>query len=182
MCKGHLCLTRRGRRRTLNPFRGLPVDPWNGLRRPGAAAYFRGCFVTDGNGASGGVNGRARRRRHVAPRCWVVKFRLSEDEYAMLSDAARRGGWACGAYAARTALAAAQGTPTARDALAREALTALIRASGQLARVGVNLNQAVARLNSTGQYSGDLAAIAAYCARVIARLDEAALDVRKRLP
>ena len=152
----------------------------------GRGRIFRGCFVTGDSSGSEDVNGRARRRRHVAPRCRVVKFRLSEDEYAMLAAAARRGGWACGAYAARTALAAAQGTPTGastgREELAREALTGLIRASGQLSKVGVNLNQAVARLNATGQHSGDLTAIAVYCARVIDRLDAAALDVRKRLP
>ena len=136
-----------------------------------------GAFMSNGSESGG-----ARRRRHAAPRCRVVKFRLSEAEYAVLADAAaRHGGWACGAYVARTALAAAQGEPTARDERLRETLTALMQATGQLTKAGVNLNQAVARLNATSQHPENLPAIAAYCAQVIARLDQAALDVRKRL-
>lgn len=131
---------------------------------------------------SEGRGGGARRRRRESPRRRVVKFRLNEDEYATLAEAAvRHGGWACGAYVAHTALAAAHGESSPRNELTREALTALMQATGQLHRVGVNLNQAVAKLNTTGQRSEDLAAIAAYCARVVARLDEAALDVKKRL-
>jgi len=36
----------------------------------------------------------------------------------------------------------------------RELLGELIRASGLVRRIGVNLNQAVAKLNATGQRSG----------------------------
>ena len=78
-------------------------------------------------------------------------------------------------------MAAAQGEPAAGNDLTREALTALMQAAGQVHKIGVNLNQAVAKLNTTGQRSDDLAAIAAYCVQVVARVDQAALDARKRL-
>jgi hypothetical protein len=45
----------------------------------------------------------------------------------------------------------------------------------------VNLNQAVAKLNATGQHAGDLPAYAAEAARRAARLDQAADQVRKAL-
>jgi hypothetical protein len=48
-------------------------------------------------------------------------------------------------------------------------------------RAGVNLNQAVAKLNATGQPGPDLAPAAAYCVRVIAHVDQAALLVLRRL-
>jgi hypothetical protein len=41
----------------------------------------------------------------------------------------------------------------------REALVELIAAAGLVRRVGTNLNQAVARLNATGQRSDDLRAV-----------------------
>jgi hypothetical protein len=49
-------------------------------------------------------------------------------------------------------------------------------------RVGTNLNQAVARLNATGQRGEDLLPAAQFCARVIRRLDEAAEHVRRNVP
>jgi len=49
-------------------------------------------------------------------------------------------------------------------------------------RIGVNLNQAVARLNSTGQRGEDLGPAAQMCSRVIRRLDEAAEQVRRNIP
>jgi hypothetical protein len=63
----------------------------------------------------------------------------------------------------------------------RDALAELIRASGLVRRIGVNLNQAVARLNATGQRSGDLLPYAAEAIRRAERLDCAAEQVRKRL-
>ena len=67
------------------------------------------------------------------------------------------------------------------DAPARQALTELIRAAGLVRRIGVNLNQAVAKLNATGQRPGELLPYAAECARRAQRLDAAAEAVRRRL-
>jgi hypothetical protein len=55
-------------------------------------------------------------------------------------------------------------------------------AAGLVARIGTNLNQAVARLNATGQRGEDLMPAAQFCARVIRRLDEAAEQVRRNIP
>ena len=63
----------------------------------------------------------------------------------------------------------------------REALAELIRASGLVRRIGVNLNQAVAKLNATGQRSGDLLPYAAESVRRARMLDQAAEEVRKRI-
>jgi hypothetical protein len=67
------------------------------------------------------------------------------------------------------------------DTPSRQALTELIRAAGLVRRIGVNLNQAVAKLNATGQRSVDLLPYAAEGMRRVRRLDAAAEDVRRRL-
>jgi hypothetical protein len=94
-----------------------------------------------------------RRPRHGAKRPYRVEFSLTGEEFELLEAAAGRAGRA---HAAEVALAAARGGPAAADTSLRELLRELIRASGLVRRIGVNLNQAVARLNATGQRSGDL--------------------------
>ena len=79
------------------------------------------------------------------------------------------------------ALAAARGRPAAGDSPLSELLRELIRAAGLVRRIGVNLNQAVARLNATGQRSGDLVPYAAESMRRAERLDAVADEVRKAL-
>jgi hypothetical protein len=64
----------------------------------------------------------------------------------------------------------------------REALAELIRSAGLVRRIGVNLNQAVAKLNATGQRSDDLLPYAAESIRRARYLDAAAEELRKRLP
>jgi hypothetical protein len=125
---------------------------------------------------------RSRRRpRQEARRPHTVRFDLTEAEFAELEQAARQAGLARGAYAAEAALAAARGTATAPDTSFREALAELIRASGLVRRIGSNLNQAVAKLNATGQRSGDLLPYAQACLRRVERLDAAAERLRKTL-
>jgi hypothetical protein len=55
-------------------------------------------------------------------------------------------------------------------------------AVGLVRRVGTNLNQAVVRLNVTGQPGDDLIPAAQFCLRVTRRLDEAAEQVRRNIP
>lgn len=57
---------------------------------------------------------------------------------------------------------------------------ALDRAALGVRRIGVNLNQAVAKLNATGQPSGDLPRYAQESIRRAARLEAAGEDLRKR--
>jgi len=83
--------------------------------------------------------------------------------------------------AAEAALPAACGGPVTPDTPLRELLRELIHASGLVRRIGVNLNQAVAKLNATGQRSGDLVPYAAESLRRAERLDAVADEVRKAL-
>jgi hypothetical protein len=111
-----------------------------------------------------------------------VQFSLSEDEFAEVSDAAARSGLAKGAFAAEATLAAARGTQARVWSPLRAALAELMTAAGLVRRAGANLNQAVARLNATGERGDDLAPAVQFCTRVIRRLDEAAEQVRRSIP
>jgi hypothetical protein len=111
-----------------------------------------------------------------------VKFFLADEELAELDEAAGRAGLARGAFAAEVALAAARGQSAKMGSPSREALVELMAAAGLVRRAGTNLNQAVARLNATGQRGEDLLPAAQMCARVIRRLDQAAEQVRRNVP
>jgi hypothetical protein len=108
-----------------------------------------------------------------------VRFDLTEAEFAELEQAAGRAGLAKGAYAAEAALSAARGTAVEPDTVFREALGELIRASGLVRKIGVLLNQAVAKLNATGQHPAELVQVAQACLRRVERLDAAAEQIRK---
>jgi hypothetical protein len=94
---------------------------------------------------------RRRRSRQAARRPRTVQFSLSEGEFAELSEAAARSGLARGAFAAEAALATARGPQARVWSPLRAALAELMAAAGLVRRVGTNLNQAVARLNATGE-------------------------------
>ena len=122
-----------------------------------------------------------RRTRYQGRRGRTVRFALTEEEYAELSAAARRAGLARGAYAAEASLSVARGTVITPDAPLRDAFYALDRAALLVRRIGVNLNQAVAKLNATGQWSGDLPRYAEESIRRATRLEEAGEDLRKKI-
>jgi hypothetical protein len=121
-----------------------------------------------------------RRTRHQERRRRTVRFALTDQEYAEVSTAARQAGLARGAYAAEATLAVARGMVTTPDAPLRDAFYALDRAALLVRRIGVNLNQAVAKLNATGQRSGDLIPNAEESIRRAARLEAAGEDLRTR--
>ena len=121
-----------------------------------------------------------RRTRHQGRRPRTVRFALTNAEYAEVSAAARQAGLARGAYAAEATLATARGEIAAPDAPLADAVHALDRAALLVRRIGVNLNQAVAKLNATGQRSGDLLPYAEESVRRAARLEAAGEDLRKR--
>lgn len=132
-----------------------------------------------------GVVGQAsvrRRSRQAAARPRLVKFFLTDEELAELDGAADRAGLARGAFAAEAALAAARETSSPASSPVREALVEVMAAAGLVRRVGTNLNQAVAKLNATGQRSDDLLPATQFCIRVIRRLDEVAEQLRRRVP
>ena len=129
-----------------------------GWNRDRARSYvFRGFSMT-GESLCG--------RRQVRARCRSVRFDLSDAEYAEVAAAARNAGLARGAFAAKATLAAARSTagPTVAGDM-RETLAELMRAGTLVQRIGVNLNQAVAKLNATGEPSGSLVPIAEHCSR-----------------
>ena len=121
-----------------------------------------------------------RRTRHQGRRGRTVRFALTDAEYAEVSAAARQAGLARGAYAAEATLSVARGEIATPDAPLRDAFYALDRAALLVRRIGVNLNQAVAKLNATGQWSGDLLPYAQESVRRAARLEAAGEDLRKR--
>ena len=129
--------------------------------------------------ASGSVR---RRSRQAVSRPRVVQFSLTEEEFYEVSTAAERSSLARGAFAAEAALASARGTEARVLSPLREALVELIAAAGLVRRAGTNLNQAVAKLNATGQRGEDLLPAAQFCVRVIRRLDDAAEQVRRSVP
>jgi hypothetical protein len=122
-----------------------------------------------------------RRARQPVNRRRTVRFDLSDEEFSELSAAADRAGLARGAFAAHAALLAARGGTAVAHSPLREALGEFVRAAGLVRRIGVNLNQAVARLNATGQRSGDLLPYAAESIRRAQLLDQAAEEVRKQI-
>ena len=123
-----------------------------------------------------------RRSRQPAKRPRRVEFTLTDEEFTELDAAAGRAGLARGAYAAKATLDTARGLSGRAGIPLREALAEVIRSAGLVRRIGVNLNQAVAKLNATGQWSGDLLPYAEESIRRACRLDEAAEELRKRLP
>ena len=122
-----------------------------------------------------------RRSRQQVKRSHTVRFDLSDEEFAEVGAAAARAGLAKGAYAAQAVLSAARNGASPGESPLREALGEFIRAAGLVRRIGVNLNQAVAKLNATGQRSGDLLPYAAESIRRARLLDEAAEEVRRRI-
>lgn len=134
--------------------------------------------------AVGTVDGvRRRRSRQGVARPRTVQFSLSEEEFGEVSEAAARSGLALGAFAAEAALATARGTQARVWSPLRATLAELMAAAGLVRRrAGTNLNQAVARLNATGERGEDLVPAVEFCTRVIRRLDEAAEQVRRSIP
>jgi hypothetical protein len=136
------------------------------------------------NGTSGaGVSGQGRRRaRQPVPRTRRVEFTLSSGEYAILVEAAGQAGMARRAYAAQAALtAAANCDPISGQEPLAMVLTELMRAAGLVRRIATNLNQAVDKLNATGQPAGNLPAYAAQSIRRADHIDQVADAVRKAL-
>ena len=122
-----------------------------------------------------------RRARQAVRRSRTIRFDLTEAEFGEIRAAAEQAGLARGAFAARAALAVARGGGLPDESPQRQALGEFIRAAGLVRRIGVNLNQAVARLNATGQRSGDLLPYAVESLRRVHLLDQAADELRRQL-
>ena len=138
---------------------------------------------TTSDGSQARVSGQGRRRpRQPAPRTRRVEVTLTGEEYAVIEAAARRAGLARRAYIAQAVLAAAAGGGSLGDRESlRRVLIELMRAAGLVRRMGTNINQAVAKLNATGQPAGNLPSYAAGTIHRADHIDEVADAVRKAL-
>ena len=92
-----------------------------------------------------------RRSRQRVKRSRTARFDLNDEEFSEVGSAAESAGLAKGAYAAQVVLAAARSGSSSGEFPLREALGEFVRAAGLVRRIGVNLNQAVAKLKATGQ-------------------------------
>jgi hypothetical protein len=136
----------------------------------------------DGSSGTGGGGQGRRRVRQPVPRTRRVEFTLTGEEYAVMVAAAGQAGLARRAYAAQAALAAAANSRATGDQEPLvQVLIELMRAAGLVRRIATNLNQAIAKLNATGQPTGDLPAYAAASLRRADHIDEVADAVRKAL-
>ncbi len=103
-----------------------------------------------------------------------MMLRYDENEFAAVSEAARRSGLTPSGFAAEVALAHATGGRPPKGEPLREALRELIAARTQVRRFAVNVNQAVAVLHGTGEAPEWLARATELTTRAVARLDAAA--------
>ncbi|GAA1867266.1 hypothetical protein [Actinomadura bangladeshensis] len=140
-------------------------------------------MVEDGSSESASSMAKRRNRRPQSgsKRRRVLYILLSDDEHGALVRAAEREHLATAAWAALTLLAAASGTPRAEHNETREVLQAVMQARGQAQRIGVNLNQAVAALNS-GEVPSTIQWYARAAEQTVRKLDDLAEGLRRRLP
>jgi hypothetical protein len=138
---------------------------------------------TTSDGSQASLSGQGRRRpRQPVPRTRRVEVTLTGEEYTVIDAAARRASLARRAYTAQAVLAAAaNGDPSDGRESLRRVLIELMRAAGLVRRIGTNTNQAVAKLNATGQTAGDLPGYAAGSIRRADHIDAVADAVRKAL-
>lgn len=125
------------------------------------------------------AKGRARGPRAEERREHRTEVKLSAAEQQTLAAAAARTGLALGAYLRQAGIDAAEYRAVPVSVFQRDMLATLISAAGQVRRAGVNLNQAVTRLNSTGTPGPDLEPAASYCVRVVRNIDEAVTKLRR---
>jgi len=142
---------------------------------PGGPAVGAGPAV--GVGAVGGRRVR-RRLREVERRGHRLTPRFSDGELEAISVAAALGGLTPTGYAAKAAVDVALARTVPVPVRTADALRELLEARAQVRRFGVLVNQAVAKLNASGELSGELGAALAACTRAVVRLEEAAVAVR----
>jgi hypothetical protein len=122
-----------------------------------------------------------RRSRGRVPREPAFTIKLSAAEKAAVRAAAARAGMAPGAFAAQAVVDVAEDWVRPGPAVRRELMAELMDAAELVRRAGVNLNQAVARLNATGQPGLDLEPSAQFCMRAVRRADETVQLIRRGL-
>ncbi len=117
----------------------------------------------------------SKRAYHCPGRHKAVSVRYTDTEYTHLAEAAERAGLTATSFLAEAGLTAARSTAAPASSPVRELLVELIAARTQLRRVGVNLNQAVRALHTTGAPPAPwLEHATRRCEQAIARVDQTA--------
>lgn len=124
----------------------------------------------DDESGSLGTRGVRRRRRQATARPHSMLARFSDEEFEVLAVAAATTGLTPTGYVASTAVAVARGQVRPMPSGVGDVMRELVDARAQLVRYGVLLNQAVARLNATGEADGSLLAAAQRCDAATAAL------------
>lgn len=119
---------------------------------------------------------RARRRGRDVPRPHRVNLALSDDEHAAIKAAAALAGMTPGAWASDAAAAVARGEIVPIPTGEKDTLGAFMEAQNQVRAIGVNLNQAVRKLNMEEE-APELPRILGMVERAMERLDEAMVAV-----
>jgi len=122
-----------------------------------------------------------RRTRGPERREHPVTVKLSATEKATMSAAAQRAGMALAAFLGEAGMNTAEHRAVPVPKMQREILVELMRLAGLVSRARTDLNQAVVRLNATGEPGPDLGPSAAYLTRVLGHVDQAAEVIRRRL-
>lgn len=174
----------------------MRITPW---QRPAqglevtALKHFRGVVSHDEDGSTSplpacppgavvqAAAGLVRHRRHRSPaRSRVVKVRYDDREHSALAAAADRAGLTVAGFLAGAGLSVAGQGPPPSQAADRELLGELLRLRLAIRRYAVNVNQAVAALNSTGQAPVWLSRAVAGADRAVSSADEATRRVTGR--
>ena len=132
-----------------------------------------------------------RHRLHSSPaRGHAMKVLYGDDEWLLVVEAARAAGLRPSSYVATVALAQAKRTLQpdepddprhSRPAVDEELLAELVQARLALRRYGVNVNQPVAALHSTGRVPSWLEQAVGGAQRAVERVDEVAALMTRRL-
>lgn len=133
---------------------------------------------------------RLRHRRHHSPgegRAGspggkTISLRYDAGEYADVVAAAERAGLRPTSFVAAAALAVARESAPPVPSPVRNLLAELNQARTLVGRFGVNVNQAVAALNATGEAPPELLRVSELCARAVARLDQVVVATQRKLP
>ncbi len=110
-----------------------------------------------------------------------MAVRFSEQEKAEVRASARRAGMAGSAWVGMTATGAARHELMALTQYQRELIAELMRLSYQLSKAGTNLNQAVARVNATGQAEPRLARSASQVGEIADQAERLIAHIRGRM-
>jgi Bacterial mobilisation protein (MobC) len=111
----------------------------------------------------------------------VLSVRLSDGELDAVRAAAARARMARSAWVGKVATDAAEHRALPVGWLQREVVGELIRLRGQVLIAGNNVNQIARALNSGDAPGGDLEPVIRHLADVVARVEQAAETVRRRM-